>query len=74
MNINKAAWLDSTITAETIQGGGKSMVDMIHNFSMKVFKTLTPPRQWTTTKDRRPLTYGQLQGNNIDVHCGEGIQ
>jgi len=48
MNNNKAGGLDSAITAEAIQGGGKSLGDMIHNFCMEVFKTLTPPCQWTT--------------------------
>lgn len=48
MKTNKAAALDCAITAEALQGGGDSMVDMIHKFCKEVFSTLTPPRQWVT--------------------------
>jgi hypothetical protein len=37
MKTNKAAALDCAITAEALQGGGDSMVDMIHKFCKEVF-------------------------------------
>ena len=48
MRTNKAAGLDCGITAEALQGGGDSMVDIIHSFCVEVFTTLKPPRQWIT--------------------------
>ncbi len=48
MKVNKAAGLDSAITAEALQGGGEQMIDIIHAFCCEVYTTLTPPRQWIT--------------------------
>ena len=48
MKVNKAAGLDSAITAEALQGGGDQMLNAIHTFCCEVFSTLTPPRQWIT--------------------------
>ena len=49
MKKNKAARLDSAITAETLQHGGDAMVDIVHDFCSEVFSTLIPPSQWTTS-------------------------
>jgi len=48
MKTNKAAGLDCAITAESLQAGGDSMVDMIHDFCVEVYTTASPPDQWTT--------------------------
>ena len=45
MKKNKAAGLDSAITAEALQHGGDAMVDIVHDFCSEVFSTLTPPSQ-----------------------------
>ena len=49
MKKNKAAGLDSAITAEALQHGGDAMVDIVHDFCSEVFSTLIPPSQWTTS-------------------------
>ena len=49
MKKNKAAGLDSAITAETLQHGGDAVVDIVHDFCSEVFNTLIPPSQWTTS-------------------------
>ena len=48
MKTNKAAGLDCAITAEALQAGGGSMVNMIHDFCTEVYTTASPPQQWTT--------------------------
>lgn len=48
MKANKAAGLESAITAEALQGGGDTMLDVVHAFCCEVYTTLTPPRQWMT--------------------------
>jgi len=48
MKSNKAAGLDSAITAEALKGGGDTMSNVIHGFCSEVHSTLTPPNQWTT--------------------------
>ena len=48
MKTNKAAGLDSTITAEALQNGGDAMVALSHGFCAEVYTNLTPPNQWTT--------------------------
>ena len=50
MKKNKAAGLDSAITAEALQNGGDAAVaDIVHDFCTKVFSILFPPSQWTTS-------------------------
>ena len=49
MKKNKAAGLDSAITAGALQNGGDAMVDIVHDFCTEVFSTLIPPSQWTTS-------------------------
>ena len=49
MKKNKAAGLDSAITAEALQHGGDAMVDIVHDFCSEGFNTLIPPSQWTTS-------------------------
>jgi len=49
MKCNKAAGLDCAITAEALRYGGDSMIDIIHGFCSEVYRTLTPPSQWTTS-------------------------
>ena len=49
MKKNKAAGLDSAITAEALQNGGDAMADIVHDFCKEVFSTLIPPSQWTTS-------------------------
>ena len=48
MKTNKAAGLDSAITAEALQGGGEVMAKVIHTFCVEVFNSHTPPDQWIT--------------------------
>ena len=49
MKTNKAAGLDCAITAETLQGDGDAMADVIHCFCTEVYSNLTPPDQWITS-------------------------
>ena len=49
MKSNKAAGLDSAITAEALENGGDAMVDIVHGFCSEVYSSLTPPSQWTTS-------------------------
>ena len=45
---NKATALDCAITAESLQGGGDQMLDVIHTFCSEVYTSLSPPSQWIT--------------------------
>ena len=47
MKTNKAAGLDSAITAEALQNGGDAIVDIVHRFRAEVYTSLTQPNQWT---------------------------
>ena len=47
--MNKAAELDCAITAETLQGGGDAIADVIHCFCAEVYSNLTPTNQWITS-------------------------
>ena len=49
MKTNKAAGLDSAITAEALQHGGSVLENIVHGFCMEVYNTLKPPSQWTTS-------------------------
>ena len=49
MKINIAAGLDSAIKAEALQDGGDAVVDIVHGFCAKVYSSLIPPSQWTTS-------------------------
>ena len=49
MKTNKAAGLDSAITAEAPQNGGDAIVDIVHRFRAEVYTSLTQPNQWTTS-------------------------
>ena len=48
MKSNKAAGLDSAVTAEALQGGGELMANIVHAFCVEVFTRHTPPEQWVT--------------------------
>ena len=48
MKSNKAAGLDSAVTAEALKGGGEVMAKVIHTFCVEAFNTHTPPDQWIT--------------------------
>jgi exonuclease III len=49
MKNNKAPGLDCAITAEALRNGGDAMIDIIHGFCSEVYRTLSPPSQWTTS-------------------------
>ena len=55
MKTNKAAGLDSAITAEALQHGGSVLENIVHGFCMEVYNTLKPPSQWTTSVIVPPL-------------------
>ena len=48
MKTNKAAGLDSVITAEALQNVD-AMVDIVHALCAEVYTSLMPPNQWTTS-------------------------